>query len=156
MLIPRPLPLGNVSRGLVASVRIAIGAPTAAVWDALVNPDVIRQYMFGAEVVSSWEKGSPIEWRGVWQGKPYQDRGRILQFEPERIISYSHYSPLSGLPDTPSNYHSVTIELSSRGKSTLVALSQDNNSSLEARKHSERNWRAMLLGLKKLLEAGPP
>ena len=35
---------------------------------------------------------------------------------------------------------------------TDVSLSQDNNDSDEAREHSEKNWKTMLEGLKKLLE----
>jgi uncharacterized protein YndB with AHSA1/START domain len=142
----------TVGRGLVASARATINAPIAEVWDALVNPEVIRQYMFGATVVSEWKKGSPIVWKGVWQGRPYEDKGRILEFKPERIISYTHYSPLSGLPDVPANYHTVTVELLPKGKTTLVTLSQDNNPTAEAHEHSKKNWETMLAGLKKMLE----
>jgi hypothetical protein len=69
------------------------------------------------------------------------------------LIQYSHFSPLSGLPDTPENYHTVTVELSSEGIRTLLSLSQDNNPSGQAREHSEKNWRMMLTSLKKLLES---
>jgi hypothetical protein len=46
----------------------------------------------------------------------------------------------------------VTIELAKQDGATLVSLSQDNNANEEARAHSEKNWNAMLDGLKKLLE----
>jgi len=122
------------------------------VWDALVNPLVIKQYMFGAEVESEWEVGSPIVWKGEWQGKPYEDKGVILQLETARRIQYSHFSPLSGHPDVPENYHTVTVELSDDGALTLVELSQDNNSSEEAREQSRTNWKQMLGALKHHLE----
>lgn len=108
--------------------------------------------MFGTNVVSDWQVGSPIAWKGKWQGKPYEDKGKILKIEQERIIQYSHFSPLMGKPDVPENYRTVTIELSSDGAQTTVTLSQDNNETEEAREHSEKNWRMMLDGLKKLLE----
>ena len=75
-----------------------------------------------------------------------------LKIEPRRLLQYSHYSPLTGLPDTPENHHTVTIELSAEGAQTRVSLSQDNNPSEEAREQSEKNWKMMLEGLKKLLE----
>jgi uncharacterized protein YndB with AHSA1/START domain len=137
---------------LVAKASTAINAPAADVWDALVNPKKIQQYMFGTNVVSDWKKGSPIVWKGEWKGKKYEDKGVILQMERERLLRYSHFSPLSGLPEKPENYHTVTIELSAKGTQTLVSLSQDNNPTDEAREHSEKNWAMMLEGLKKLVE----
>src|SRR5713226_8822508 len=135
----------------VANTSTTIDAPVARVWDALVNPKLIKQYMFGTDVVSDWKKGSPIVWKGEWKGKPYQDKGVIVEIEPERMIRYTHFSPLTGQPDTPENYHTVTIKLSSKGSQTLVALSQDNNADEKAKKHSEENWGTMLASLKKLL-----
>ena len=76
----------------------------------------------------------------------------ILQFEPGRIIQYSHFSPLSGVPDKPENYHTVTIELSPVKDQTKVSLSQDNNTTEEERDHSKQNWDVMLVSLKKFLE----
>jgi uncharacterized protein YndB with AHSA1/START domain len=142
-----------VNRGLVAKTSTTINAPIARVWDALVNPEAIRQYMFGTNVVSEWKRGSPIIWKGIWEGKEYEDHGVILNLEPERLIQYSHFSPLSGLPDTSENYHTVTIQLSENGDRTLLSLSQDNNPTEQAREHSEKNWRMMLDSLKKLLES---
>jgi uncharacterized protein YndB with AHSA1/START domain len=142
-----------MARGLVASASVTMDVPVAEVWDALVNPETIRRYMFGTTVVCEWRKGSPILWKGVWNGKSYEDKGKILELKREKVISYSHYSPLSGLPDVPENYHVVTIRLRHSGHHTTVSLSQDGNPTNEARDHSQKNWEAMLAGLKKLLEA---
>lgn len=141
-----------MNQNLIARAEIRINAPAAKVWDALINPEIIRQYMFGTNAVSDWKQGSPIVFRGEWEGRRYEDKGVILRFEPERLLEYSHFSPLSGLPDTPENYHTVSIELSGAGRQTLLALSQDNNTTEQARQHSERNWTAMLATLKTLLE----
>ena len=141
-----------MNQDLTARASLSIDAPRSRVWDALVNPKAIKQYMFGATVVSDWREGSPIVWQGEWQGKPYEDKGTILELEPERTLRYSHFSPLSGLPDRPENYHTVTIDLSGDGDSTRVALAQGNNPTEEARVHSEKNWGMMLAALKKYLE----
>lgn len=141
-----------MDKNLVATVSISIAAPNNKVWDALVNPEAIRQYFFGTTVVSDWHLGSPIVWKGDWLGKPYEDKGVILQFDPGRTIQYSHFSPLSGLPDKRENYHTVTVKLSASEDLTLVSLSQDKNSSEEERVHSDKNWGMMLAALKKYLE----
>src|SRR2546428_220457 len=70
---------------LVAKASTAINAPAAEVWDALVDPKKIKQFMFGTNVVSDWKKGSPIVWKGEWKGKKYEDKGVILQMERERL-----------------------------------------------------------------------
>jgi uncharacterized protein YndB with AHSA1/START domain len=141
-----------MDKNLIARSSTTINAPSERVWDALVNPGAIKQYMFGTDVVSDWREGSPIVWRGEWQGQAYEDKGVILQVKPGRTIQYSHFSPLSGLPDEPENYHTVTVELSADRDQTHVSLAQDNNASEEERAHSEKNWETMLAALKEFVE----
>ena len=136
----------------VAKVSVSVASPKSKVWNALIDPKIVARYMFGATVVSSWKKGDPIAWKGEWKGKPFEDKGIVLRIEPERVLSYSHFSPLSGKPDVPENYHTVTIELSEQTGTTLVQLSQDGNPTDEARAHSEKTWLTMLEGLKKTVE----
>src|SRR5678815_6187888 len=98
-----------MSKNLVAKVTTSIGANKSTVWEALVTPDEIKQYMFGTDVESDWRKGSQILWKGEMKSKKYEDKGVILKIEPEQTLQYSHFSPLSGEPDQPENYHTVTI-----------------------------------------------
>jgi uncharacterized protein YndB with AHSA1/START domain len=141
-----------MDKGLIARTATTINATSAEVWDALVDPKAIKQYMLGADVASDWREGHPITWKGEWQGKSYKDKGVILQLKPGRTLQYSHFSPLSGLPDKPENYHTVTIDLEGKGEQTRVSLAQDNNPTEEARDDAEKNWGMMLTGLKKFLE----
>ena len=136
----------------IAKASIVIEASPSSVWQALVSPDAIRHYMFGARVVSDWCESSPIVWKGEWQGISYEDKGTILQMRPGHRLQYSHFSPLSGLPDTPEHYHTVTIDLTGHRKRTEVTLAQDHNPTDAARVHSEQNWKAMLEGLKTFVE----
>jgi uncharacterized protein YndB with AHSA1/START domain len=142
-----------MSRALVATATTNIDAPPSVVWKALTNPSDIKQYMFGTTVISNWRTGSPITWKGEFQGKSYEDKGQILAFEPNERLEYSHFSPRSGKPELPENFHTVTIELAPEGNGTRVTLSQDNNGSEQERAHSTKNWESMLSGLKKLVES---
>jgi uncharacterized protein YndB with AHSA1/START domain len=141
-----------MENNLVAHASVDIAAGKDKVWDALVNPLMIKKYMFGTNVVTDWREGSPIVWKGEWQGRSYEDKGEIRRFSPQHSLQYTHFSPMSGLPDSPENYHTVTIELVPEGDRTRVSLSQDNNPTESARQHSEKNWRLMLDSLKQLLE----
>jgi uncharacterized protein YndB with AHSA1/START domain len=140
------------TKGLIAYAQILIDAAYDKVWDAMTNPETIRKYMFGTTVVSDWKEGSDITWKGEWNGKTYEDKGKIVQIKPKSHLSYTHFSPMTGLPDSPENYHSVTINLMPTNNSTTVMLSQDNNKTEDERQHSEKNWYKMLSELKKLLE----
>ena len=84
----QPDTAGPVS--FMAKAETRIYASRDRVWEALVQPDRIRKYMFGAEVVSDWKEGSLITWKGEWQGRRYEDRGIIRRLEPERLLQYSH------------------------------------------------------------------
>jgi uncharacterized protein YndB with AHSA1/START domain len=138
----------------VASATIEIAASPGEVWTALTDPEQIQKYMFGSHVVTDWQPGSPIVWKGEYEGKEYEDKGEIVEIEPEQRLKVTHFSPLSGQEDIPANYHTVLYELENHGRKTRVSLSQDNNSSEEAAEHSKANWEKMLAGLKEVVEAG--
>jgi len=134
---------------LTATAQILINAPLDAVWNALVDPDVIKQYMFGTTVISDWEKGSSITWKGEMNGKAYEDKGEILEIIPRQKLQYSH---IAGTSDGKENNHTVTITLQEDHDRISVKLTQDNNPTEAAKENSEKNWVMMLESLRKLLE----
>jgi uncharacterized protein YndB with AHSA1/START domain len=142
----------NMDNKFTAKATTTIHAPASKVWAALTKPSLIKQYLFGTDVISDWRVGSPITYEGEWEGKPFEDKGEILKIEPEKLLMSTHWSPLSGVPDRPENYHTVTYTLSERGDSTEVTITQDNNSTQEEKVHSEKNWKTVLDGMKSLLE----
>lgn len=137
---------------LIASASIDIRASPARVWEALTTPEQIKEYFFGTEAISTWQVGSPLIFKGIWEGKEYQDKGVILQNEPEKIFQYNYISSFSGLEDKPENYAVITYSLIEVGGGTKLTISQTNLASEEAQKHSEQNWGMILNGLKELLE----
>ena len=137
----------------VATATIEIDASPGTVWAALTEPEQIEKYMFGSQVVTDWQPGSPIVWKGEYEGKKYEDKGKIVEIEQARRLKVTHFSPMSGEEDNPENYHTVLYELEKSGQKTRVSLSQDNNASEEAAEHSRANWEKMLVGLKEVVEA---
>jgi uncharacterized protein YndB with AHSA1/START domain len=108
--------------------------------------------MFGTQVTTDWQVGSPITYSGTWQGKLYQDKGVVLRVEPDKLLVSTFWSSLSGLPDLPENYNTVRYELEPDGDRTMLTVVQDNNATPEDADHSAQNWSTVLDGLKKLLE----
>jgi uncharacterized protein YndB with AHSA1/START domain len=132
-------------------------ATPATVWAALTDPAKLKQFFFGADVASTWRVGSPITMKGEFNGKPYADKGEIMDSEPGKLLSFSHWSALSGAADTPENYHLVTFELSPSQAGTKVTIRQSNlvggikPSDTQQRSEYEKNWRMVLDGLARVL-----
>ncbi len=135
-----------------ATVSTTINTTLAKAWEALVTPEIIKEYMFGTTVVSDWNEGDSIVWKGEWQGKPYEDRGVIKKIEPQHLIQYTHFSPLEGKPESEETTHTITISIDGMGSEVTVSLSQDNNATIESNQHSEKMWQTMLDEMKKVLE----
>ena len=136
----------------LATSSVEIDAPADAVWAALIDPDTIREYMFGSEVTSDWTVGSTITYAGEFEGTAYEDHGRILDLRPGLLMRTTHFSPLTGKQDIPENYHTITWRLAENDGVTTVTLEQDNNETEEAARHAERNWAQVLDGLKSVVE----
>jgi len=141
-----------MNKKYTAKATIIINAPTTKVWAALTQPELIQQYLFGTQVTTDWQVGSPITYTGVWEGKPYEDKGKVVQIEPGKLLVSTFWSSLAGLPDTPENYKTVRYELSNAGGGTRLTVTQDNNDTQEEADHSAQNWTMVLDGMKKLLE----
>ncbi|MCI0157858.1 SRPBCC domain-containing protein [Leifsonia shinshuensis] len=139
----------------VARAEVDVRAPRRAVWTVLTSSGANPEILMGAEVVSEWKLGSRIVWRGEWQGRAFEDHGRVIELddrdEPWRIV-LTHFSPLSGQPDVPENYHTLHFELEETPAGTHVTLDQDNNPTVEAAQHSQQTWETMLRGVKAVAE----
>ncbi len=144
-----------MSKSFTAKSTIQINAPASKVWEALVDPALIKQYLFGTEVTTDWKVGSPITYKGVWEGRPYEDKGTILQIEPQKRLVSTYWSAFSGLPDSPEHYQTVDYELNPNGGThTTLTITQDNIKSEEEVPRFEQNWNTTLAALKKVVEAG--
>jgi len=142
-----------MTQNFVAETRITIHAPVEAVWRALTDPALVKQYMYGTNLETDWKVGSPITWKGEWEGKPYEDRGKVLAVEPRKLLKVTHWSPMGGSEDKPENYHTVIYELAERDGETVLTLKQDNNPTQEAADTmAEKNWGPVLEGIRKVAE----
>jgi uncharacterized protein YndB with AHSA1/START domain len=136
----------------IATAGVCIKAPAAGVWKALTDPAIIQQYLFGTRAVSDWKPGSSITYTGMWQGKTYEDKGRVVEVIENKLLRTTYWSSLSSRPDTPENYHHVTYTLAEKRGHTTLTVRQDNNTSRESAEHSELNWKTVLGSLKAIVE----
>ena len=137
---------------ITGKADIVINVPASKVWEALTTPSIIKQYFFGTDAISDWKVGSPLIFKGEWQGKHYEDKGTILEVISQKLFKYSYWSSMSGTEDKPENYVNVTYELLENNNATTLTITQENIPDEKTKEHSEENWRKVIGDLKKLLE----
>jgi uncharacterized protein YndB with AHSA1/START domain len=137
---------------ITGQASISIEAPVEKVWQALTTPSIIKQYFFGTDTISDFKAGSPIKFKGEYQGKQYEDKGTIIEVIPNKLFSYNYWSSMSGIEDKPEKYMIVTYALSKEEGHTSLTIMQENIADEKTREHSEQNWNMVLGDLKKLLE----
>ena len=137
---------------LTVSNSTTIEAPIEEVWKALTTPDLIKLWFFGVDTETDWKVGSPLVHRGEYQGKPYEDKGEIVRFDPPKRLVHTHWSDVSGKPDRPEHYQEVTWALAERDGATELAITERNVPSEDAKTVSDESWRMVLKNLKELLE----
>ena len=141
-----------MKNNITAQVKTTINATRAQVWNALTKPEIIKQYFFNTNTFTDWKLGSPIKFKGEWEGKSYEDKGTILDIEKNKLIKYDYWSSMSGIEDKPENYAIITYKLMEKDDQVNLTIIQENIPDEKMKKHSEDNWRKVLDGLKKLLE----
>ena len=150
-----------MSNPLYVKNTISINAPASKVWDALVNPEQTKKYMFGCETVSDWKAGSSLLWKGVYEGKEIVFvKGKIVDIKSEKVLAYTVIDPNNtAIPDIPENYLTVIYTLATEGKKTTLTVTQGDYSTVaegekryaEAYNNGE-GWNPILVEIKKTLE----
>ena len=149
-----------MSKPLFVKNSIVINASVAKVWDALVNPEQTKKYMFGCETVSDWKVGSPLLWRGEYEGKEMVFvKGAIVDIKPGKFLAYTTIDPNSTIDDLSENYLTVTYDLSVENGQTLFTVTQGDYSKVGEgeRRYTEaynngEGWNPILVQIKKLVE----
>ncbi len=134
---------------------ITIQAPAANVWAALTNPESIKEWLTEngtTSVLADWKIGSPILFRGTWHKIKYEDKGIILQFEPETILAYSYWSKFSKLPDRLENYSVIEFRLTPNENQTILTLTHSNLVAEGMTGHSNFYWTITLHKIKEWIE----
>jgi uncharacterized protein YndB with AHSA1/START domain len=134
------------------SISVTIHAPRERVWAAVTEPAIIKQYFFGTDLDTDWKVGSPLFFRGEWQGKRYEDRGTVLSYEPMNALAYNYWSAFSGMEDKPELRQVVRYDLEETADGVRVTVHQSNVATPAIADHSAGNWRGVMQGMKKLLE----
>ena len=141
-----------MKKELKVELETEIKAGSNVVWDALVNPEKVKIYLFGTDLVSEWKIGGRITFQGEYQGIKYVDGGIIKDLDNEKKLSYTYWSSMSGLEDIEENYSLVTFELEGDSNRCRLKVRQEGFASDEARNHGQNGWEAALNLIKEISE----
>ena len=140
--------------GEIFSKTIQIEAPISKVWDALTIPELMKKWMSEIDISIStdWIIGSPIIIRGRLHGINFENKGKVLQFEPEKNLQYSHLSSISRLPDQVDSYSIFAFQLAPIENQTALTVTMSNFPTETIYKHLAFYWNVTLEILKRMLE----
>ncbi len=142
-----------MNHDLTVSKSILINANTQKVWEALTQPEIIKQYLFGTETITDWKVGSTIIFQGEYEGQVYKDQGIIIENTPLSKLSYSYWSGFSGLENKLENYSTIIYTLVAKtNEQTEFTWTQKGYANAEGYKHSEDGMLDFLRSIKAIIE----
>jgi uncharacterized protein YndB with AHSA1/START domain len=150
-----------MSQPMIVRSSIHIQAPAAKVWKALTDAEITKQYMFGCAALSDWKVGSPLLWKGTFNGiEVVAVKGTVVDIQPNKVLSFTTFDPNSTLEDIPENYVTATYTLTETKGETLLEVSQGDFSTVAdgERRYAEtynngEGWTPILREIKKIVEA---
>ena len=151
-----------MSQPLIVTNIITLNAPAAKVWNALTNPAETKKYMFACEALSDWKEGSPLIWKGTFNGvELVAVKGSIKKIRPGQYLEYTVIDPNNpAIPDLPENYLTVTLDLKEQDGQTLLTATQGDYSTVADGENRYKHtvdgggWTPILDAIKKLVESG--
>lgn len=106
---------------------IKINASVQKVWDTITKPELVKLWQYGSDLLTTWETGSDIKFRTEWEGKVFEQWGKVLATRPNESVKYSLFAPRPGLEDKPENYFIMNYVLAEQDGQTILEIIQEDN-----------------------------
>lgn len=130
-----------------------INASAEQIWRALTDPETVKKIMWGTEITSDWKVGSPITYKGIWEGRTFEDTGIILEIVPNQILKTTYRSTSYFVISDHAGPATITYHITPEScGQTKISITQDQIISRITAEYSEDSWGVALGTMKKLLE----
>jgi len=138
------------------SKSVQISSTPEDIWTALSSPAHMQNWMSESaiEISSNWKTGEPISIKGILSGHPFENKGKVLKFDPHSKLEYSHLSSLSNLEDILQNYSIIRFSLHSAAQHSTLTIALSNFPTETIYKHLVFYWSTTLEILKQYIEKG--
>ncbi len=140
---------------------IVIHATVSKIWDLLINPEKIKVYLYGSNVITDWKVGSEILFtrdrlhpKAPISEKLIVDKGKILEIENEQLLRFSFYSSMEGYPDLAENYSVVSYTLNKEAVNRFRLDYSRTNIPIELEKRNQDKFMPGMMEQIKILAEG--
>jgi len=101
----------KLNNNLISSKSIVIHVNPEKIWEALTNPALISQYLFGATTITNWQPSSEILFKISFENNEFIDKGLVIENIQNKTLQYRYWSGFCGLEDQPENYSIVSYNI---------------------------------------------
>ena len=130
---------------------LTINASKQKIWDILTKPEFVKLWQYGSKLETNWVIGSEIKFVTEWEGKVFEQWGKVLEFKPLENLSYTLFAPRPDLEDKPENYFKMIYKLSGN-EQTKLEIIQENNRPNAVQEEPQGEENPVLKILKQLAE----
>jgi len=131
---------------------IKINASMDRVWETITKAELVKLWQYGSDLITSWEAGSDIRFRTEWEGKVYEQWGKVLEVIPKESVKYSLFAPRPGLEDKPENYFIMTYSLTNKNGETVLKIIKEDSRENVIEEEAESEENPVLKSLKEVAE----
>lgn len=131
---------------------ITINASIQKVWETLTKPERVKLWQYGSDLITNWNVGSDIKFRAEWEGKIFEQWGKVLEIRLNELIKYSLFAPRPGLEDKPENYFVMNYILTKKNGTTKLEIIQEDNRPNAVQEEPQGEESPILQSLKKIAE----
>ena len=131
---------------------IVLNAPIKKVWNALTQPELVKQWQYGSDLITDWKVGNEIRFRNEWEGQVFEQWGTVLEVVPDQKIKYSLFFPRPELEDKPENYFIMIYVLTKENQKTKLEIIQEDNRPGAVQEEPQGEENPILQSLKALIE----
>ena len=135
-----------------------LNCETEKAWAALTDADLVKQYMFGSEVHSSWNPGDVIEYTMDIEGKNVVVvNGIIEEADAPHKLAHTLFPTGSEMADVPENYLHISYEITETAQGCRLEILQSGFETVadgeQRYEDSVGGWEHLLKELKKTAES---
>lgn len=131
---------------------IRINASIEKVWDALTNPEKVKLWQYGSDLITTWEIGSSIEFVTEWEQQIFKQWGKVLEIRENEFIKYSLFAPRPDFEDKPENYFIMNYILTPENGQTKLEIIQEDNRPNAVQEEPQGEENPILQSLKNSIE----
>ena len=107
--------------------KIKINATVQKVWKTVTEPEMVKLWQFGSDLITTWKVGSEIKFVTEWEGQIFEQWGKILEIRENELLKYSLFAPRPDLEDKPENYFVMSYVLTEENGNTKLEIIQEDN-----------------------------